>query len=79
MSTCNPLDLESLGSWPTMSKNFPGTALDTHKSLAFTLEYCIPYFATSEEKKEAILNSKAYVIQDSQFSNLLSQLELGII
>jgi hypothetical protein len=25
MSTCNRLDLESLGSWPTMPKNFPGT------------------------------------------------------
>ena len=25
MSTCNQLDLESLGSWPTMPKNFPGT------------------------------------------------------
>ena len=24
MSTCNRLDLESLGSWPTMPKNFPG-------------------------------------------------------
>ena len=28
MSTCNRLDLESLGSWPTMPKNFPGTAED---------------------------------------------------
>ena len=26
MSTCNQLGLESLGSWPTMTKNFPGTA-----------------------------------------------------
>ena len=25
MSTCNRLDLESLGSWPTMPKNFLGT------------------------------------------------------
>ena len=25
MSTCNRLDLESPGSWPTMPKNFPGT------------------------------------------------------
>ena len=25
MSTCSQLDLESLESWPTMSKNFPGT------------------------------------------------------
>ena len=28
MSTCNWLDLESLGSWPTMPKNFLGTAWD---------------------------------------------------
>ena len=28
MSTCHRLDLESLGSWPTMPKNFPGIALD---------------------------------------------------
>ena len=26
--TCNQLDLESLGSWTTMPKNFPGTAAD---------------------------------------------------
>jgi hypothetical protein len=26
MPTCNQLDLESLGSRPTMPKNFPGTA-----------------------------------------------------
>ena len=25
MSTYDQLNLESLGSWPTMSKNFPGT------------------------------------------------------
>ena len=25
MSTCNRLDLEWLGSWPIMPKNFPGT------------------------------------------------------
>jgi hypothetical protein len=28
MSTCNPLDLESLGSWSTKPKNFPGTNLE---------------------------------------------------
>ena len=28
MSTRNRLDLESLGSWPTMPKNFPGTGLE---------------------------------------------------
>ena len=28
MSTCNRLDLESLGSWPTMPKNFPGSDSD---------------------------------------------------
>ena len=28
MSTCNWLDLESLRSWPTMPKNFPGTVQD---------------------------------------------------
>ena len=27
MSTCNRLDLELLGSWPTMPKNLPGTGL----------------------------------------------------
>ena len=30
MSTCNRLDLESLGSWPTMPKNFPGTDVGLH-------------------------------------------------
>ena len=28
MSTCNQLDLESLGSWPTMPKNFSGTRVE---------------------------------------------------
>ena len=36
MSTCNRLDLESLGSWPTMPKNFPGTSVDTTKLLWLT-------------------------------------------
>ena len=29
MSTCNRLDWESLGSWPTMPKNSPGTGFST--------------------------------------------------
>jgi hypothetical protein len=28
MSTCNRVDLESLGSWPIMPKNFPGIGLE---------------------------------------------------
>ena len=33
----------------------------THKSLAYTLEYCILYFVASEKEEEAILNSEAYL------------------
>ena len=29
MSTCNRLDLQLLGSWLTMPKNFPGTGIDS--------------------------------------------------
>jgi hypothetical protein len=34
-----------------------------HKSLAFTLEFCIPvmYFVASEKEEEAILISKTYM------------------
>ena len=38
MSTCNWLELESLGSWPTMPKNFLGTGWH-HLSLALSWEY----------------------------------------
>ena len=39
MSTCNRLDLESLGSWPTMPKSFPTNALDFQTSFKEQLTY----------------------------------------
>ena len=40
MSTCNRLDLESPGSWPTMPQNFPGTDPQLPQGCQTTLRRC---------------------------------------
>ena len=43
MSTCNRLDLESLGSWPTMPKNFPGTVVEGRALNKFELRMVMKF------------------------------------
>ena len=44
MSTCSRLDLESLGSWRTVPKNFPGTDHDSARWLSMYIEQVIEVF-----------------------------------
>ena len=55
MSTCNQLDLESLGSWPTMPKNFTGIALVSQefqpKTRLFERQWLVWWTRWKEKRK----------------------------
>ena len=60
MSTCNRLDLESQGSWPTLPENFPGTASNTtQERSAYKV---LPDITHLAEKYNVVTNANALML-----------------